>query len=68
MSQPSTPTASGSGAGAGIPPSSGMGGGAVPVAPSVQILLDAEKEANRQVQQARQCTRPSHATLVASQQ
>lgn len=26
-------------------------------APGVQVLLDAEKEASRQVQQARQCTR-----------
>lgn len=34
----------------------GTGGGSAPVAPGVQVLLDAEKEANRIVQQARQCT------------
>lgn len=43
MSTPATPTTS-----------HGVSGSSANLAPGVQMLLDAEKEANRQVQQARQ--------------
>lgn len=69
MSQPATPgggvnpstpvvgTASGHHQNSASLGGAGTGGSSgAPVAPGVQVLLDAEKEANRIVQQARQCT------------